>query len=237
MGLSIQSNAYSEYAEKLHSIEEELHAQPITEQLREQIIHELDEVNDNLSKCESTAVSVNRFTQSFLRELREKAVFLYGEIDDFYHQHEIDVIKQETDSLAHTLQQRDFLKLALVIDSLRGHLTQLLESYSPALSERRVLVFAKMTLEQAEALQRGIELPEFEISEWTYQETEAIIEEIAEYLGNNDKGAIKLLMNRLTPAQRKLVMNYLDPQDLLGSPDHLFHDVEGTASNDELFRG
>ena len=136
--------------------------------------------------------------------------------------------------MAHTLQQRDFLKLALIIDSLRGHLTQLLESYSPALSERRVLVFAKMTLEQAEALLRGIELPEFEISEWTFQETEAIIEEIAEYLGNSDKGAIKLLMNRLTPAQRKLVMNYLDPKDLL---THLFHDVEGTASNDELFRG
>ena len=146
MGLSIEKT-YSEYAEKLHSIEEELHAQPITEELREQIIHELDEVHDHLSKCESTAASVNRFAQSFLQELRAKAVFLYGEIDGFYHQHEIDVIKEKTHSLAQTVQQRDFLKLAMVIGSLRTHLTQLLSSYSPDLSERRILVFAKMTLD------------------------------------------------------------------------------------------
>ena len=234
MGLSIERNNFAEYAEKLHSIEEELHAQPITEELREQIVHELDEVNEQLSQCESTAASVNRFAQSFLKELREKAVFLYGEIDDFYHQHEIDVIKQETQSLAQTLQQKDLLKLGMIIDSLRSHLVHLLEKYSPALSERRILVFAQMTLDQAEALIKGEILPEFELNEETFQVTEAIIEEIAEYLGNDDKGAIKLLMNRLTPAQRKLVMSYLDPQDLL---TQLFHDIEGTTPNDELFRG
>jgi hypothetical protein len=233
MELSIE-RTYSEYAEKLHSIEEELRAQPITEELREQIIHELDEVHGHLSKCESTAVSVNRFAQSFLQELREKAVFLYGEIDEFYHQHEIDVIKQETNSLAQTVQQRDFLKLAMVIDSLRNHLTQLLASYSPDLSERRILVFAKMTLDQAEALRKGKAMPEFDLSEETLQVTEAIIEEIAEYLGNNDKGALKLLMNQLTPAQRRLIMGYLDPQDLL---TELLHDVERAASDDQLFQG
>jgi hypothetical protein len=233
MELSIE-RTYSEYAEKLHSIEEELRAQPITEELREQIIHELDEVHGHLSKCESTAVSVNRFAQSFLQELREKAVFLYGEIDEFYHQHEIDVIKQETNSLAQTVQQRDFLKLAMVIDSLRNHLTQLLSSYSPDLSERRILVFAKMTLDQAEALIKGKAMPEFDLSEESLQVTEAIIEEIAEYLGNNDKGALKLLMNQLTPAQRRLIMGYLDPQDLL---TELLHDVERAASDDQLFQG
>ena len=232
MELNIE-RTYSEYAEKLHSIEEELHAQPITEELREQIIQELNEVHDHLSKCELTAISVNRFAQSFLKELREKAVFLYGEIDDFYHQHEIDIIKQETDSLAQTAQQKDFLKLATVIDSLKNHLAQLLSSYSPNLSERRVLVFAKMALYQAEALMKGESILEFDLSEETLQVTEALIEEIAEYLGSNDKGALKLLMNQLTPAQRKLVMAYLDPQDLL---TELFHDVERAASDDQLFQ-
>ncbi len=234
MGLSIERNVYSEYAEKLHSIEEELHAQPITEELREQIIHELDEVHENLSKCDTTAAQVNRFAQSFLEELRQKAVFLYGEIDDFYHKHEIDVIKEETNSLAQTVQQKDLLRITQIIVTLRSHITQLLESYSPALSERRVLVYAKMTLEQAEALLQGKLLPELDISEWTYLETEEIIEELAEYLGNNDKVSVRLLMNRLSPVQKKLVMSYLNSKDLL---THLLHDVEGTANKDHLFGG
>lgn len=234
MGLSIERNVYSEYAEKLHSIEEELHAQPITEEVREQIIHELDEVHDNLSKCETTAAQVNRFAQSFLEELRQKAVFLYGEVDDFYHQHEIDVIQEETESLAQTLQQKDLLRLGLIIDSLKNHIDQLLDSYSPALSQRRVLVIAKMRMEQAEALMNGQQLAELDISEWTFLETEEIIEEIAEYLGSNDRGGLRLLMNRLTPTQKRLVMGYLNSKDLL---TYLLHDVEGAAYNEQIFEG
>jgi molybdopterin converting factor small subunit len=234
MGLSIERNVYSEYAEKLHSIEEELHAQPITEEVREQIIHELDEVHENLAKCEATAAQVNRFAQSFLKELRQKAVFLYGEVDDFYHQHEIDVIQDETESLAQTLEQKDLLKLGRIVDSLKSHIDELLESYSPALSQRRVLVMAKMRMEQAEALMNGQQLPELEISEWTFLETEEIIEEIAEYLGNNERGALRLLMNRLTLTQKRLVMGYLNSQDLL---TYLLHDVEGATDNEQIFGG
>lgn len=234
MGLSIERNVYSEYAEKLHEIEEELHAQPITEEVREQIIHELDEVHENLSKCETTAAQVNRFALSFLEELRQKAVFLYGEIDDFYHQHEIDVIEQETTSLAQTLQQKDLLELAAVMDSLKNHIAHLLESYSPALSQRRVLVLAKLAMEQAEALMNGQQLPEVDISEETFLETEALIEEMAEYLGNEDKGGLRLFMNRLTRSQKRLVRGYLDPQDLLSG---LLHDVEGAAYNEQVFGG
>lgn len=234
MGLSIERNVYSEYAEKLHSIEEELHAQPITEEVREQIIHELDEVHDNLSKCETTAANVNRFAQSFLEELRQKAVFLYGEVDDFYHQHEIDVIQEETESLEQTVQQKDLLKLGHIINSLKNHIDQLLDSYSPALSQRRVLVMAKMRMEQAEALMNGQQLPELDISEWTFLETEEIIEEIAEYLGSKDRGGLRLLMNRLSPTQKRLVMGYLNSKDLL---THLLHDVEGATYNEQIFGG
>ncbi|MBS0647605.1 MAG: hypothetical protein JSS10_00100 [Verrucomicrobia bacterium] len=234
MGLSIERNVYSEYAEKLHEIEEELHAQPITEEVREQIIHELDEVHENLSKCETTAAQVNRFALSFLEELRQKAVFLYGEIDDFYHQHEIDVIHQETASLAQALQQKDSLKVALLINSLKNHIDHLLESYSPALSQRRVLVMAKLAMERAEASLSGQQLPEIEVSEETFLETEALMEEMAEYLGNDDKGGLRLFMNRLSGSQKRLVRGYLDPQDLLAG---LLHDVEGTAYNEQIFGG
>lgn len=234
MGLSIERNVYSEYAEKLHSIEEELHAQPITEEVREQIIHELDEVHDNLSKCEATAAQVNRFAQSFLQELRQKAVFLYGEIDDFYHQHEIDVIQEETKSLEQTLQQKDLLKLGHIINSLKNHIDHLLGSYSPALSQRRVVVLARVKMEESEALMNGQELDELEISEQALSATEEIIEEIAEYLGSNDRGPLRLLMRRLTRDQKRLIQCYLNPKDPI---THLLHDVEGATYNEQVFGG
>jgi hypothetical protein len=233
MGLSIQSNVYSEYAEKLEQIER-LCAQPISEEVHEEIIHTLDEVHSNLSQCDTTAAKTNLFAQSFLKELQEKAIFLYGKVDDSFHQYEIEVIKDETASLALTVQQKDFLKLAMVIESLKAHINQLLENFSPVLSDRRVLVYAKMTLEQAESMLQGKPVPDLEMSEWTYLETEAIIEELAEYLGNNDKVSVKLLLDRLSPAQKKLVMGYLNPNDLLTC---LLHDVEGSADDEQLFGG
>jgi hypothetical protein len=233
MGLSIQSNVYSEYAEKLETIER-LCAQPISEEVHEEIIHTLDEVHSNLSQCDTTAAKTNLFAQSYLKELQQKAIFLYGKVDDSFHQFEIKVIKEETSSLALTIQQKDMLKIVMVIESLKAHITDLLENFSPALSDRRVLVYAKMTLEQAESLIQGRPIHDLEVSEWTYLETEAIIEELAEYLGNNDRLSVKLLMSRLSPAQKKLVMGYLNPNDLLSS---LLHDVEGSTDNEQLFGG
>jgi len=233
MGLSIERNVYSEYAEKLEQIEK-LCAQPISEEVHEEIIHTLDEVHSNLSQCDATAAKTNLFAQSFLKELQEKAIFLYGKVDDSLHQYEIEVIKEETASLALTVQQRDLLNLALIIESLKAHINQLLENFSPALSDRRILVYAKMTLDQAMALIEGKPVQDLEMSEWTFLETEAIIEELAEYLGNNDRLSVKLLLNRLSPAQKKLVMGYLNPSDLLSC---LFHDVEGAANDEQLFGG
>ncbi len=231
--LSIERNVYSEYAEQLENIEK-LCAQPISEEVHEEIIHTLDEVHSNLSQCDSTAAKTNLFAQSFLKELQEKAIFLYGKVDDSFHQYEIDVIKDETASLALTVQQKDLLKIVAVLESLKAHINQLLEHYSPALADRRVLVYAKMTLEQAESLLQGQPVQDFEMSEWTYLETEAIIEELAEYLGNNDKVSVKLLLSRLSPAQKKLVMGYLNPNDLLSC---LLHDVERSTDDEQIFEG
>jgi hypothetical protein len=233
MGLSIERNVYSEYAEKLEQIER-LCAQPISEEVHEEIIHTLDEVHSNLSQCDATAAKTNLFAQSFLKELQEKAIFLYGKVDDSFHQHEIEVIKEETASLTLTVQQKDLLKLVMVIESLKAHINQLLENFSPALSDRRVLVYAKMALEQAQSLIEGKPIQDLEMSEWTYLETEAIIEELAEYLGNNDRVSVKLLLSRLSPVQKRLVMGYLNPNDLLSC---LLHDVEGSTDDEQFFGG
>ena len=233
MSLSIERNVYSEYAEKLEIIER-LCAQPITEEVHEDIIQTLDEIHQNLSQCDTTAAKTNMFAQSYLKELQEKAVFLYGKVDDSFHQHEIDVIKEETASLAVTVKQKDLLRIATVLESLKAHINHLLETYSPALSERRVLVYAKMTLENAEALLQGQIVQELDL-DIDEQEIEGILEELAEYLGNNDKVSLSLLWKRLSPVQKKLVMGYMtDPQDLLSC---LLHNIEGSADYEQVFGG
>jgi hypothetical protein len=227
MGLGINPSVYSEYAEKLHSIEKELRARPITWELREQIIQELDEVHQGISQLEMTAARVNQFAQSYIKQLRSQAIFLYGEVDDFFYKHEIDVIHDETQLLSQTLECKDRLRVAWVTDSLKAHINQLLESYSPLLKERRVLVLAKLVLEQSEALLNGQVPEEISLDEWAFLEAEEILEELAEYLGHNDRRGIRGLWSGLTPAQRRLLLAYLNPQDIVG----LLHDVEGSTND------
>ena len=209
MGLSIERNVYQNTQKNSRRSRKSLHTAYHGRAARRDHPY-LDEVHSNLSQCDPTAAKTNLFAQSFLKELQEKAIFLYGKVDDSFHQHEIEVIKDETETLALTVQQKNFLKLAMVIDSLKAHINHLLENFSPALADRRVLVYAKMTLEQAESLLEGKPIQDLEMSEWTFLETEAIIEELAEYLGNNDRLSVKLLLSRLSPAQKKLVMGYMN---------------------------
>ena len=230
MGLGISPNMYSEYAEKLHSIEQELRSRPMTWELREQIIQELNEIHHGISQLEMTAARVNQFAQNYIQQLRNQAIFLYGEVDDFFYKHEIDVIQDETALLSKTLECKDRLRVAWVTDSLKAHLNQLLESYSPLLKERRVLVLAKLVLEQSEALLNGQIPEEISLDEWAFLEAEEILEEIASYLGHNDRRGVRSLWNSLTPTQRKLILAYLNPQDVAS----LLHDIEGSA-NDHPF--
>ncbi len=230
MGISI----YSDFASKLQSIEQELHTHPVTEELREQIIHELDEIHHGLSHMDRTAAQVNRFANTFLDELRQKAVFLYGEVDDFFHKHEIEVIQKDTAALTQTLSQKNVDSISLLVDSLRLHIDELFKSYSPALSERRVLVIAAFVLEQAEALLQGKLFAETELNETALANAEILIEDLAEYLSSDDKRGLQQFWKRLSPDERKIVLAYLNPKDLLTG---LLHDVERPADHHQSIRG
>lgn len=65
-------------------------------------------------------------------------------------------------------------------------------------------------------------------------ETEAILEEIADYLAENNRGALRQLMRRLSQTQRKLVTAYLEPKDILS---HFLHEVEGSTDQNIVFAG
>lgn len=214
MSLSI----YSDYATKLHSIEEELHSRPVAEELPDEIVHELNHIHEELSHLEMTASHVNQFAKTFLDELRQKTVTLYGEIEDFYHKHAIEVIRQDTENLSNDLANH---KLATL---LKLHIKELLQSYRPNLTERRVLVLASLVLEQTEAL-AGQEIV---LDEAALMNAEMVIEEIAEYLGQEDKKGLRECMKRLLPEQRKIVLAYLDTS--------LLHDIKGATDNDKIVR-
>jgi hypothetical protein len=241
MDLNMNSNHYSALAETLSSVEEVLssvknvlESEPVTDEVRQSLLERLDLASQNLSSLERTAANINQFAQSYFQQLRQKAISLYGKVDDSYLQHEVIVLQDETHGLEDTMNKKDLSSMAERIEEIKEHLIKILNEFRPALQERRALVAAKLVLEKAEAFLRGEKLPEFPLDELSFLETEEILEELAEYLSDNNRGALRLLMRRLTPAQKKIVLAYLEPKDLLSS---LLHDVEGSTDQNIMIAG
>lgn len=241
MGINFNSSHYSALAETLTSVEEvlssvknTLESEPVTDEIRQFLLEKLDSASRNLSSLERTASSVNNFAVSYFQELREKAITLYGKVDDSYLQHEVVVLQDETHDLEDVMNKKDVHQMAQRINDIRDHLVKILNEFSPALQERRSLVAAKLVLEKAEAFLRGEQLPEIFLDEMSLLEMEAVLEEIADYLTDNNRGALRLLMKRLSPAQRKIVLAYLEPKDLL---TNMLHDIEGTTDQNIMVAG
>ncbi len=241
MDLNIQSSPYSVLAETftrveevLSSVKNTLESEPITDEVRERLLEELDLVSYHLSSMERTATHVHQFAQSYFEQLRQKAITLYGEVDDSYLQHEVVVLQDETHQLKAVLDKKDVHTIAEQIKEIKEHLSKILSEFSPALQERRALVAAKLVLEKAEAFLRGEEVEQLLLDEVSLMESEELLEEIADYLADNNRGALRLLMKRVTPAQRKIILAYLEPQDLLTS---FLHDIERPTHQDIMIAG
>ncbi len=241
MDLNVNSKHYSAVSESITSVEDvlsfvenTLESEPVTDEIREQLLEKLNVASHNLSSLEKTATQVNQFAQSYFEQLRSRAIVLYGEVDDSYLQHEVIVLQNEADQLAGTIVKKDFQLIALRIEALKQHLSKILNEFSPALQERRSIVAARLVLEKAEAFLRGEKMEELSLTEDSFLEVEEILEEVAEYLGANNRGALRLLMRRLSPIQKKIVLAYLEPKDLLTS---LLHDMEGSTNQNSMIMG
>jgi hypothetical protein len=241
MDLNMNSSHYSALAETLTSVEEvlssvknTLESEPVTDEVRLFLLNKLNAASSNLSSFEKTASTVDVFAQSYFQQLREQARTLYGELDDSYLHHEVVVLQDETHDLEEVMNQKDIHKMAQRVQDIKDHLNKILNEFRPAFQERRALVAAKLVLEKAEALLRGEELAELELDEEAFNVSEGILEELAEYLADDNRAARRLLMSQLTPAQKKIVSAYLAPEDLL---THLLHDVERPAHQNIMFAG
>ena len=239
MDLNFNSNHYSALAETLTSVEEvltsvtqTLESEDVTDEVRYALFQKLDVASRNLSSLENTASNVNRFAMTYFQELRAKAINLYGKVDDSYLQHEVVVLQDETHDLQDVMEKQDMEKMAKRIQDIKGHLSKILNEFRPAFQEKRALVAAKLVLEQAEAFLRGEKLTDVLLDEETMCESEALLEEIVEYLAEDTKAARRQLRQRLDElsfAQRKIVSAYLS-KDLL-------HDIERSTYQNIMIAG
>jgi hypothetical protein len=222
--------------ERLHSIEEKLIVQPISPDERNNLVHELEEVSHVIEELEAQATFINRFAASYFKELKDTIVTLYGKIDDSILKYRVSIIEKDAQQLEAFAQAKDFKQLASIVDTLRCQISSLFHTYAPTFEDRRVVAFAQLQLQKATALLEGKPYfdPFLDLEGWSYAETEAVLETVADLLSQNERKAARLLFSQLSPAQRKLLSAYLAPGDMLL---HLLHDVEGPADHHQLIAG
>lgn len=223
-------------SEMLHSIEEKLIVEPISPEERKNLFEELDSVSHAIQELETQAAYINRFAQSYLKELKDTVVKLYGKIDDSALKYRVTLIQKEGETLAAFLQKGDMKAVARLIETLTYHINSLFESFAPGLEDRRFIAFARLQLEKASAFIEGEVFidPLSDPEGWSYLQAEEAIETVADLLSQNERKAARLLLNRLTVAQRKLFSAYLNPEDILS---RLLHDVESTAHHHQAILG
>lgn len=220
-------------SEVLHSIEEKLVVEPVSPEARKHLHNELEEVSHAIQELETQAAYINRFAQSYLKELKDTIVTLYGKIDDSALKYRVSLIQKEGLTLEACLQKGDMTSVARLVDTLTYHINSLYDTYAPGLEDRRLIAFARLQLEKASALMEGEVFidPLTDPEGWTYLQAEEAIETVADLLSQNERRAARLLLNRLTVAQRKLFSAYLNPDDMLA---RLLHDVESAAHHDQV---
>lgn len=222
--------------ERLHSIEEKLIVQPISPDERNTLVHELEEVSYVIEELEAQAMFINRFAASYFKELKETIVTLYGKIDDSILKYRVSVIEKDAQQLEIFAQTRNFKQLASVVDTLKCQINSLFNTYAPTFEDRRVIAFAQLQLQKATALLEGKPYfdPFLDLEGWSYAETEAVLETIADLLSQNKRTAARLLFSQLSLAQKRLLNAYLAPDDMIA---HLLHDVEGSTDHHQLIAG
>lgn len=215
----------SQCLERLHLIEEEIVVNPISPDERKNLFYELDEVNHVIEALETQSAHINRFVQSYLKELKEAVIKLYGKIDDSALRYRTSLIQKESLVLEEYLEKGDMKTVACLVDTLTSSINSLFESFSPTLEGRRSIAFARLQLDKASALMEGRTYtdPLSDPEGWSYLQAEEAIETIADLLTQNEKKAARYFLNHLTTLQRRLLNAYLNPEDILA---HLLRDVE-----------
>lgn len=222
MGCCID-NSYSYFSEQLAVIEEKAHQPGLSLETRDALHEALNEVYTGIQDIELQSVHVNLFARSFLEEIKAKMVSLFGEIDDLYVKAEIEWIKTEAETMPALFQPKTMGELARAVDALKTRINTLFTLYLPGLEERKVIAFAQLMVQKAEDFLSGkpecLDAPTI----WDDVTVGEVLQEIATYLSQDDKTGARFAFNRLNNAQKKLILAYLPPHDLL---DTLFHETE-----------
>lgn len=214
-------------AEKiLLTVQDTLNDTPISEDMRQVLLGQLDIVSNSLSMIEQVALHVNQFVGLYFQQLRATAVFLYGEVDTAYLRYEITVLQEGTARLKEAIDSGHSGAVADRSREIGGQMQKILHQFCPPLQDRRSLVVARLMVEQGEGYLRGESISELPMNEWNLLETESVLEEIGLYLMTNNRKELRALIRKLRPLQKKLISAYLEPRNLL---EGMLQSVESPA--------
>ncbi|CAM0117341.1 hypothetical protein [Rhabdochlamydiaceae symbiont of Dictyostelium giganteum] len=192
-----------------------------------------------LGKMSSLLLSLEKMTPEVkiplyrdLKTMREKIITLYSLIDSAYLDTQIDQLRLTSTLLKSCVQNRQKRAVIQKTNDAREQIHHILAHFLPSFKERRVLVMAKLVIEQAEYFLLNQTMPSICLSEKLFEEAEMILEEVADYLTDNNPKAIKALMKSVSLTQKKIISAYLEPKDLL---TNVLHDVERAAHQNVRF--
>jgi hypothetical protein len=213
MEIETSGELYFEYVAELNKIEDVVTKKPITKKTSERLFKKLQLVQKKICQFEKTSGKIDVFAKSLIKKLQLRAITLYGTIEDKFYKSQINIIKENVLLLKIKLTYKNFKAILQIKNSLESQIKTLLESYAPALKDRRVVVIATTTISQAEKLLYGKEDHNV-FSKTNLEETEEIIEEFGAYFEENDQKKLRREWGFLTPKQQKLFLKYLNPHDV-----------------------
>lgn len=213
-------SAFNYFNNNIQYIEHLLDSSPVTSKVHDTLVERLNEMGYLLSKKQE---ETNPFTQSHWQEIREKMVWLYGEIESQLWNHRLHQIAREASLLNHYPSSGNAKRVERVAGGLQSHIDFLLNNYAPALEEKGVISFAHDVLSHL----ASTTVPKTSSSEENENIDPSLIEEITDCLAYEDIKKAQFLFERLSATQKEQIATLL-PQDMFSC---LVHNIKTAANN------
>ncbi|MGR3973152.1 MAG: hypothetical protein QRY72_01030 [Candidatus Rhabdochlamydia sp.] len=204
----------------------------ITHQKYTLFLKKLNRASSLLTSLEHAFYQKKQPPTEDLKLLRDQIITLYALIDSAYLKNLLHQLHLSSLRLKKTLRRGEDNMIIENMQVVQEQMHTILSLFLPSFKERRVLVIAKLIIEQAEYFLLSHQQTPLFISEKIFEDAEMILEEVADYLSENNPKAVRKLMQSVSLTQKKIILAYLEPKDLL---THILHDVERAAHQNVRF--
>ncbi len=141
-----QSSSFFECERSVQSVEKSLIATPVTKEMRDLLFSELQKTSEILGHLAKS---------SFVDELENKIIELYGRISHLSIHLEIEKLKEEISGLENCLLSYDNKEILRQVNNLKSHIVALCYECSLSQAEKEVIREANEMLQKAGAVMQG----------------------------------------------------------------------------------